>query len=539
MSTPSDDPTWCNASTSAAAVASSSAAQIEILPAKKGGSRFFGFNMTTCVGLWCVLLLIGGLFALVNLRGTPISPMSPSGFVQASVDAQELTRQCRQSLQSAKDIASTIREQAPGSIDELLEQVNSMDIALGFGSFAYLLSEVSPHEAVRDAATECFLSLDKFTTELYLDRSVYDRAVAFSAAAASDQLAQRRYRKFLNAFERSGIGLETLELRDQAKNLSNALDELSTAFEHRLAADMRSFTFDPTVNAILLSGLDPDFVAAHTNVTTGFVTITTDYPDAIHISKYSKSAWLRKKMHTLSRERGAPGNLATLKEVLEKRWNFAKLLGWSHFADYITANKMISNAAKADQFTRSVANLTKADAEREIGKLRELKRIDLGLGADVDIPIEAFDYSFYSTQLRERDYALNASEIRQYLRYANTRNGVLWAAGKLFHVTFVNVTGSVATWHPEVEVYDVHWRMPTDGSSATGGHSSRIGRIYLDMHPRPDKYKHAAQFTMRDGVMGVHLPEACLVTNFPATGPMEHSQVTTFFHECVALPARE
>jgi thimet oligopeptidase len=51
------------------------------------------------------------------------------------------------------------------------------------------------------------------------------------------------------------------------------------------------------------------------------------------------------------------------------------------------------------------------------------------------------------------------------------------------------------------------------------------------MFPRENKYKHAAQFPIRSGVLGVQIPEGALVCNFPKEGPMEHSQVTTFFHE--------
>jgi thimet oligopeptidase len=65
----------------------------------------------------------------------------------------------------------------------------------------------------------------------------------------------------------------------------------------------------------------------------------------------------------------------------------------------------------------------------------------------------------------------------------------------------------------------------------------KLGRIYLDMHPRPNKYKHAAQFSLQKGVEGKQLPEGVLVCNFadPKTsdGPalMEHDQVVVMFHE--------
>ena len=56
------------------------------------------------------------------------------------------------------------------------------------------------------------------------------------------------------------------------------------------------------------------------------------------------------------------------------------------------------------------------------------------------------------------------------------------------------------------------------------------------MHPRADKYNHAAQFDIRTGIAGRQIPEAALVCNFPGgeagdPGLMEHGDVRTFFHE--------
>jgi thimet oligopeptidase len=79
-------------------------------------------------------------------------------------------------------------------------------------------------------------------------------------------------------------------------------------------------------------------------------------------------------------------------------------------------------------------------------------------------------------------------------------------------------------WHPDVEAYDVY-----DGDRL-------LGRIYFDMFPRENKYKHYATFTLAIGKRGRNLPESVLVCNFPRPngddpGLMEHGDVVTFFHE--------
>jgi len=86
-----------------------------------------------------------------------------------------------------------------------------------------------------------------------------------------------------------------------------------------------------------------------------------------------------------------------------------------------------------------------------------------------------------------------------------------------------------ATWHKEVAVYEVR-------DKETKG---LLGQFYLDLYPRPDKFNHAAAFTLlkRAKVDGkVHAAAVAMVTNFnPPQGDvpalMQHHEVVTFFHE--------
>src|SRR5262249_22430281 len=82
-------------------------------------------------------------------------------------------------------------------------------------------------------------------------------------------------------------------------------------------------------------------------------------------------------------------------------------------------------------------------------------------------------------------------------------------------------------WHPDVAAYEVWDR------------GKKIGKFYLDLYPRPGKYKHAAMFPivqpkrLHDG--SALLPTAALECNFPKPGAaaalMMHEDVITFFHE--------
>jgi thimet oligopeptidase len=98
----------------------------------------------------------------------------------------------------------------------------------------------------------------------------------------------------------------------------------------------------------------------------------------------------------------------------------------------------------------------------------------------------------------------------------------------LLGMKFVRLDG-VPTWHQDVKVYQVL-------DKASG---SVMGHFYLDLHPRDNKYGHAAVFPLlpRAVIDGkIKTPSAAMVTNFdkPLEGKpslLQHSEVITFFHE--------
>jgi thimet oligopeptidase len=83
---------------------------------------------------------------------------------------------------------------------------------------------------------------------------------------------------------------------------------------------------------------------------------------------------------------------------------------------------------------------------------------------------------------------------------------------------------AVHAWHPSVTTYDVF-----DGEV-------RLGRIYLDMHPREGKDKWFSTQPLMFGIHGRQLPEGALVCNFAGGTPgdpglMQYGDVVVFLHE--------
>src|SRR4029077_20986155 len=106
------------------------------------------------------------------------------------------------------------------------------------------------------------------------------------------------------------------------------------------------------------------FIAKHKPDAKGVITLTIDYPDSLPVFSFAKSEDLRKRMYMEYNNRGYPKNMEVLDKMIERRVELARLVGFSSWADYITAEKMVENAGSASPFIDRIASASAAKAER-------------------------------------------------------------------------------------------------------------------------------------------------------------------------------
>ena len=440
---------------------------------------------------------------------------------------ERFTTQCLRELRRAQALRPLIITGAR-TVDETLERYNELLTAMHASyALAGLMSEVHPDKAIRDAARECEQEVDQFRSELYLDREVFDALAAVDVSGA-DAETQRFHAHTLRDYRRAGVDKPT-EVRARLKQIDEELTRLGQNFSKNISEDVRAIEItDPA----RLAGLPPDFIAAHPPDAKGRIRITTDYPDYNPFETYATDDELRRQLYVAFRSRGDQHNEAILRDILALRAEKARLLGFANWADYITADKMIGSGERAAEFIDKVWKLAAPRAERDYKELlRQLSDAMPGATAVAD-----WQKMWLENLVKKHSYEVDAGEVRQYFPYDRVLAGLLEITAEIFDLSYVAATDA-ERWHPSVLVYDV--------VRGRGSDHTKLGRIYLDMHPRDGKYKHAAQFPLKDGVRGVQLPEGVLVCNFPAPDPgspasagrpghaglMEHDDVVTMFHE--------
>jgi len=377
-----------------------------------------------------------------------------------------------------------------------------------------LIKEVHPDESVRTAAEKVSQQAEAFNTEVSLNRAVYDAIAALDLTGAD---AETRYyvERTLRDFRLAGVDKDEAT-RNRIKALRDELVVIGQEFARNIRDDKRTVIANSVAE---LDGLPADYIARHKPGPDGKITLTIDYPDSLPIFSYAKNEDLRKRMYIAYNNRAYPQNMAVLDRMIAKRYELANLVGFTNWADYITADKMVGSGKNASTFIDRIVDASKAMAAKEYQTLLARKQKDVPGATNVN----AWENAYYSELVRKADYDFDSQSVRPYFQYDRVKQGLLDVTSKLFGVTF-QPAKNVAVWHPSVEAYEM-----LEGGKV-------VGRFYLDMHPREGKYNHAAEFSTRTGIAGQQIPEATLVCNFPGGDPndpglMEHDDVVTFFHE--------
>ena len=463
-------------------------------------------------------LLIAAAAAACGPKSKPTETPVKEPVVEKPVEKpksaeEQFLAECRASLDAAKaTLPEILAVEGERTVENTLGGLNKLQTALSNSlALSGLYSEVHPAENVREAARTCEQEATTFATELGLNRALYEAIAAVKVAAEDDPegAALRFQERTLRDFRRAGVDKDNAT-RQRLQAIDEELTKLGQQFSKNIAEDVRSI--DLTKEQ--LAGLPDDFVAAHAAGPDGKVKITTDYPDYNPFMVYAEDDEARRQLYVAFRSRGDKGNEALLAQVLGLRAEKADLLGYANFADYITEDKMIKSAKHAADFIERVTKLAQARAKKDYAELlKELKAVDKKATR-----VEDWQKTFLENRVKMKKYEVDSKEVRPYFPFEQTLAGLLDITSTIYDIQYVPVEAPV--WHADVKVFDVKRG------------EDYLGRIFLDMHPRDGKYKHAAQFTLHDGVRGVQAPEGVLVCNFPKGNElMEHDDVVTMFHE--------
>ncbi len=468
-------------------------------------------RLTAAVGM----LALMACMAVAKTGGSSALPADNAPFFTGNPDAAVLKARTEQRLALAQAaLDKTLKVKGKRTLDNTMvpfdEVFRQIDMA---GAQNGLMEEVSPDSTTRATAESMSQEISKFVTDLSLNRKLYDALVAMDISSA-DAETKFYVERTLRDFRLSGVDKDDAT-REKLKKLQEELVLISQEFGRNIREEKG--TVQCTVAE--LEGLPLDFIDRHKPGNDGKVTLTLEYPDYMPVISYAKNDDLRRRMYMAYQNRAFPKNLEVLDRMRTKRHEMALLLGFTNYADLVVADKMTGKAQVARSF---IDRVVAASGERQMREYQQLvaEKAKSVPGAK---DVQFWESTYYSEQVRKTQYDFDSQQMRPYLPYTAVKQGVLDLSAKLFGVEFRRVKDA-PVWHPLVECYEMF------------ENGKLTGRFYLDMHPRANKYNHAAQFGIREGIKDRQIPEAALVCNLPGGDPAdpglcEYNDVNTFFHE--------
>ncbi|MFQ4149051.1 M3 family metallopeptidase [Arthrobacter sp. LAPM80] len=355
-----------------------------------------------------------------------------------------------------------------------------------------------------------------------LNADLYQRmlAVQVDGLAAESARLVVEYRK---SFTRAGVGLDAAG-QERLRELNGQLSALSTEFSQKVtqagneaalhvadATELDGFTDDDLATAASAA-----LAAGHAS---GFL-LTLVLPTAQPALEVLTNRETRRRLHAASVGRGSAAGGTNVLELAATmaslRAEKAALLG---FASEAERSIEPQTAPSLEAVHAMLSPITAA-------AVRNARAEEVKLAATAGHAIEAWDWAFYSAQVRRDEYGVDLAALRPWFELESVlANGVFYAATKLYGLSFIE-RSDLAGYHPDVRVWEV---FNADGSTQ--------GLFLGDFHTRETKRGGAwmNSFVEQSALEGTH---AVVVNNLniprpPAGEPalLTFDEVVTCFHE--------
>lgn len=367
--------------------------------------------------------------------------------------------------------------------------------------------------------------------KMYLNDKLYKRVKTIYEKRnelALDAESKRLVEFYEQEFEIAGANLSP-EKKTELKKVNEQLATYSTLFSNKLLAARKNgaLLIDDVKE---LDGLSSDEIAA-----TAEDAKNAGYPGKYLLALQNttqqpllqnlKNRNVRERLFKAGWTRAEKGDANDTREVVEKlaalRLKKGQLLGKKNYAGWAIQDQMAKTPEAALDLLAQLAKPSVEKAKKEAADIQAL--IDAQGGG---FKLEAWDWNFYSEQVRKQKYDLDESQVKPYFEVRTVlEKGVFYAAEKLYGITF-KVRKDLPVYNPDVVAYEVFDR---DGKS--------LALYYLDFYTRDNKNGGAwmNNFVDQSHYLG-QKPVIVNVFNYqkPAAGKpslISYDDVTTMFHE--------
>ncbi len=408
----------------------------------------------------------------------PFDKVTPAKLREAMLEGIELQRADIAAIANNPEpptFANTLAamELAGEPLDRASNIYGVMTSNIGGEAYDAVDTELSP---ILSAASDEITFNEKLFQRI---KTVADNADAMGLSPQQKRLAERRR----DAFIRSGANLDAAGKAELGR-INTALSNAFTRFGQKVVADENSWTLIPNeagVAGLPASNKAAAASAARSRNLQGWAILNTRSAVDPFLT-FADDRALREQVWKKFVNRGDNGDAndtnATIAEIVKLRDQRAKLLGYRNHAELRMQDTMAKTPANAQNLMDRVWAPAKARVAEEVADMKAIAGFD----------IEPWDYLYFAEKVRKAKYDLDQNQLKPYFELNAVRAGSFAMAERLYGFKFTKLPkGSVPTFEPDVEVYELH-------DKATG---KLIGLYYTDDYARPGKRSGAWMTTYR------------------------------------------
>jgi peptidyl-dipeptidase Dcp len=356
-------------------------------------------------------------------------------------------------------------------------------------------------------------------------KAVYDQKDSLGLDKEQMKLLEESYKGFL----RGGANLPE-DKQAALRELNSAISVLQVTFSQNMRKETNDYQM-VVEDEKELAGLSGT-VIANAAVEAGKAGVEGKWifklqnPSALPFLQHAEHRDLREKLFKAYINRcnnnNEQDNKRIVKELITKRLEKAKLMGYDNYASFVLEDRMAKNAPAVYELLDEVWTPALQKAEEELADIQaEIKK------EGKDFTAEGWDWRYYFEKAKKAKFNLDENEVRPYLKLENVRDGAYYVANRLYGITFTPVK-NIPLPHPDAEAFECKDK---DGT--------HLGVLYLDYFPRDNKRSGAwcgtyRSQTYKDGKRVA--PVVTIVCNFSQPTPgqpalLSADEATTLFHE--------
>ena len=348
------------------------------------------------------------------------------------------------------------------------------------GTFSPLSSSNSTDET-RALEKELSPLFSAHSDDIYLNEALFERVKKVYENQAAEQLSAEEQKVLENIYDRfvnSGANLNDEE-KARLRELNSRLAMLQLNFTQNLLYETNN-TFVVVEEEAELAGLPEANIAAAAKMAeeqgqAGKWMFNMQRPSCNPVLQYCSNRALRERVYKAYYNRGNQDNdydnKAISAEIVRLRLEKARLMGFENYAQMALEQRMAKTPEAVYDLLMQVWTPAVKKAKEELNDIREEIRCEGG-----NFEPAGWDYMYYLDKAKQRKFSVDEQQVRAYLEIGNVMQGIFHVAGKLYGLTFNEITSEVPSYEPTAKAYEV---MDKDGT--------RLAIFYSDPFPRASK----------------------------------------------------